>query len=47
MNSIAGSYTYDNGGTTTKPKKYWINCEAGSKHSIFYFINNITNSIYL
>jgi hypothetical protein len=37
--SIAGSYTYDNGGTTTKPKKYWINCEAGSKHSIFYFIN--------
>jgi hypothetical protein len=36
--SIAGNYKNSvNGATTTNPIKYWINCEAKSKHSTFYF----------
>ena len=33
--SIEGTYKSD----YTPMQKYWINCQAGSKHSIFYFIN--------
>ena len=36
--SIAGNYKNSvNGATTTSPIKYWINCEAKSKHSTFFF----------